>query len=165
MWSGFGRDPLPGDVFSSWSVKGRSFPFVPCDDYGDVLEGRLSAGAVHRRSLEKTSAKDRAAARIPIENSDARILLLGTTRDHVWPSAEMTREQEASLRAAHKSDQLTALIFNGASHFICGTGQETRHITPVTNPEGNNPSPEATAHAAAQAWAATKRFLTHQKQE
>src|SRR5262249_26105037 len=105
--------------------------------------------------------KDRAAARIPIENSNARILLLGATRDHVWPSAEMTRELERALLAANKTDHVTALVFEGASHFICGTGEEMQRITPIVNPEGNNPSPEATARAAAQAWAATKRFLTH----
>ena len=85
VWSGFGREPLPGEVYSSWSVSGRSLPFIPYDNYTDALEGRLSAAAVHRRSLEKASKKDREAARIPIENTGARILLLGATQDHVWP--------------------------------------------------------------------------------
>ena len=160
VWSGFGRDPISGEVSSSWSVNGRSQPFISYDNYSDALEGRFSALAVHRRSLEKASVKNRAVARIPIENSNARILLLGATRDHVWPSAEMTRELEKTLVAANKADRLTALVFEGASHFICGTGEETQRIAPIVNPEGNNPSPEATARATAQAWAATKSFLT-----
>ena len=81
------------------------------------------------------------------------------TRDHVWPSGDMTRDIAATLRAAGKGEQLTALVFEDASHFICGTGEELQRITPVVNPEGGNPSPEATARAAAQAWAETKRFL------
>jgi hypothetical protein len=66
VWSGFGRDPMPGEVYSSWSVQGHSLPFIPYDNYSDVLQGRLSAAAVHRRSLEKASPTDRAAARIPV---------------------------------------------------------------------------------------------------
>ena len=159
VWSGFGRPPIPGELFSSWTVKGRSLPFIPYDNYDDVLSGRLSAGAVHRRSLAKLSNADRQAARIPLENTGARILLLGATRDHVWPSGDMTRDIAATLRAAGKGEQLTARVFEDASHFICGTGEELQRITPVVNPEGGNPSPEATARAAAQAWAETKRFL------
>ncbi len=112
-------------------------------------------GAVHRRSLAKLSNADRQAARIPLENTGARILLLGATRDHVWPSGDMTRDIAATLRAAGKGEQLTARVFQDASHFICGTGEELQRIAPVVNPEGGNPSPEATARAAAQAWAET----------
>ena len=49
-----------------------------------------------------------------------------------------------------------------ASHFICGAGDELRYINPVTNPEGNNPSPAADARAAAKGWAETKAFLARQ---
>lgn len=159
VWSGFGRPPEPGEVYSSWSIARKSLPFVPYENYDEVLQGRLSAGGEHRRSLAKASLDTRAAARIPIEKSDARFLLLGSTRDNVWPSAEMTREIEATMRAANKGDRVETLVFDDAAHFICGTGQEPQRISPVVNPEGNNPTPEATARAAEQAWRATKRFL------
>ena len=148
VWSGFGSGMVSGEVNSSWSVNGRRQPYIAYDNYDDVLEGRLSAGAVHRRSLEKASVKDRAAARIAIENSDARILLLGATRDHVWPSAEMTRDLERALVESNKAKHLTALVFEGASHFICGTGEETQLITPVVNPGPASCCPPPTPTAA-----------------
>ncbi len=159
VWSGFGRSPLPDEVYSSWSVAGRSLPYIAYDNYADVLEGKLSAGAVHRRSLGSAPKADRAAARIPLEKTNAKVLLLGATRDHVWPSGEMTLELETNLRAANKGSQLKAIVFEGASHFICGTGEELQRISPVKNPEGNHPSPAGTARAAGRAWAETKLFL------
>ncbi len=159
VWSGFGRPPQPGEVYSSWSVAGTSLPFVPYENYDEVIQGRLSAGGEHRRSLAKASRETRNAARIPIEKSDARFLLLGSTRDNVWPSAEMTKELEATMRAANKENRVEAIVFEDAAHFICGTGEEPQRISPVVNPEGNNPTPEATASASERAWRATKQFL------
>jgi dienelactone hydrolase len=71
----------------------------------------------------------------------------------------MTLDIEASLRAAHKESAAKAIIFPEASHYICGTGSETRRINPVHKPEGDDPTPEADANAAATSWKETKAFL------
>ena len=69
----------------------------------------------------------------------ARFLLLAATKDVVWPSAAMTSDIEASLRAAHKESLVKAVIFPEASHYICGTGSEPRRINPVHKPESDDP--------------------------
>lgn len=162
VWSGFGRASAADEVPSSWQFKGKSLPYIAYDNYDLVLQSKLSAGAEHKLSLEKATPEQRAAARIPMERSNAKFLLLGATKDHVWPSGDMIPEIEKAMRAAGKSDHLRAFIFPEASHFICGTGAEVQRVSPVVNPEGNNPSPDATARAGARAWAETKRFLAVQ---
>jgi hypothetical protein len=159
VWSGFGRPPAAGEVYSSWSIDGKGLPYIPYDHYEDALNRKFSAAFVHQRSLEKASPEQRAAARIPIEKSDARFLLLAATKDVVWPSASMTNSMEASLRAAQKESSAQAILFPEASHYICGTGSEPRRINPVHKPEGDDPTPEADAHAAAASWITTKAFL------
>lgn len=159
VWSGFGRPPATGEVYSSWSIDGEGLPYVPYDNFQDALDRKFSSAYVHQRSLEKASLQQRAAARIPVERSDARFLLLAATKDVVWPLATMTLDIETSLRAANKESAAKAFIFPEASHYICGTGSETRRINPVRKPEGDDPTPEADAHAVATAWKETKAFL------
>ena len=114
---------------------------------------------VHQRSLDKASPEQRAEARIPIEKSKAHFLLLADTKDVVWPSAPMTKDIQATLRAAHMESVAKADIFQDASHYICGTGSEPRRVNPVHRPEGDDPTPEADAHASAESWKETKAFL------
>jgi dienelactone hydrolase len=159
VWSGFGRPPAAGEVYSSWSIDGKGLPYIPYDNFQDALDRKFSSAFVHQRSLDKADPEQRAAARIPIEKSDARFLLLAARKDVVWPSASMTRDIEASLRAAHKESEAKAIIFPEASHYICGTGSEPRRINPVHRPEGDDPTPEADANAAATSWKETKAFL------
>jgi dienelactone hydrolase len=159
VWAGFGRAPENNEVFSSWSIQGRALSYIPYDRYEDALQGRLSAAAVHERSLRHATEEQLQSARIPIEKTQARLLLLAAERDQVWPSAEMTRQLEETLRRAGRGNQVRAMVFDGASHLICGTGAEPRRINPVVKPEGNSPLPEADARAAERAWAETKAFL------
>ncbi len=159
VWSGFGRPPAADEVYSSWSINGKGVPYVAYDHFDDALSRKVSSAFVHQRSLDAASLEERAAARIPIERSGARFLLLAATKDVVWPSAAMTKDLESSLRAAHKESAATTMIFPNASHYICGTGSEARRINPVHKPEGDDPTPEADAHAAAASWNETKAFL------
>lgn len=159
VWSGFGRPPAAGEVYSSWSIDGKGLPYIPYDNFQDALDRKVSSLFVHQRSLNKASPEQRVAARIPIERSDARFLLLAATKDVMWPSATMTNDIESSLRTAHKESAVKSLIFPEASHFICGTGSEPRRINPVHKPEGDDPTPEADAHAVATSWKETKAFL------
>ena len=71
----------------------------------------------------------------------------------------MTRQMETSLRAAGRKDRERSLVFTNASHYICGTGSEPRRVNLVHRPEGDDPSPEADAHATENAWEATRSFL------
>ena len=160
VWSGFGRAPAAGEVYSSWSVGGKGLPYIPYDHYEDALQGKFSAAFVHQRSLQAASDEERAAARIPIEKTRAKLLLLAATNDVVWPSGAMTAAMVEHLRKAGRGDAVREMIFPDASHFICGTGSEVRRLNPVHKPEGNDPTPEADAHAAEAGWRETKKFLS-----
>jgi len=159
VWEGFGRALAANEVLSSWTIAGRSLPYIPYDHFEDYTHGKLSMAAVHQRSLD-VAPKDRAeAARIPIEKTHARLLLLGAERDQIWPSAPMTRQIQETMRRAGRAKQVTAFVFDESDHLICGTGSSPTRINPVIKPEGNSPTPEASARAAAKAWAETKKFL------
>lgn len=159
VWSGFGRPPGDGEIYSSWSIGGKGLPYIPYDDFSDVAKLKWSSAFVHQRNYDAASEDQRAAARIPLERSRASVLLLAAEKDVVWPSASMTRQLEASLRAAGAKDRERSIVFPNASHYICGTGSEPRRLSAVHRPEGDDPAPEADAHAAANGWAATKAFL------
>lgn len=161
VWSGFGRPAVPGEEPSSWTVAGRSLAFVPYDGFEDYEQGRLSLTGIHLRSLERTPQDRIEAARIPIERTKAKLLLLGASRDEAWPSGDMTRRIEATMKKNGRASQVTALVFEEAGHyFFAGAGDQPTRINPGFNPEGEKPLPEATARAAAQTWSETKRFLT-----
>lgn len=160
VWTGFGRPTAPGEEPSSWTIGGRPLAFIPYDQFEDYLQGKLSLTAVHLRSLERCAPERIAAARIPIEKTSAKLLLLGASRDEAWPSGVMTRRIEETMRRSGRAGQVTAMVFEGAGHyFFIGVGDQPTRINPGFMPEGNGPLPEATARASAQAWAATKRFL------
>ncbi len=159
VWEGFGRPPLTGEVYSSWSIDGKGLPYVPYDNFKDANDRKYSWAFVHARSLAKASPGQLALARIPIENAKANILLLAATNDVVWPSGVMADDIEKALSTAHTQATVHSMIFPNASHYICGTGSEPRRINPVHKPEGNDPSPEADAHAAATGWKAIEAFL------
>lgn len=108
------------------------------------------------------SEEDLASARIPGERIHAKMLLLAADKDVVWPSALMTHQMEATLRNSGQKDRERSIIFPNASYYICGTGSEMRRVNPVHRPEGDDPSPEADAHAAENGWDATKVLLRAQ---
>lgn len=157
VWAGFGRSA--DEPSSSWTIQGQPLPFIPYDSFEDSVHGNLSLAGVHERSLEKISQDRVEAARIPVEKTNAKLLLLGASRDQVWPSGRMARQIQDELRRAGRGDQVTTFVFEGASHFICGGGGDATRVNPIVKPEGNSPSPEASAHAAVRAWVETKRFL------
>ena len=159
VWSGFGRPPVEGEVYSSWSIDGKGLPNIPYGKYQDVLDNKFSAAFVHQRGLAKTTSEQRAAARIPIEKSAARFLLLAATNDVVWPSGTMTQEIEKAIVGVQTKAVVRSLVFPNASHFICGTGSEPRRVDLVHKPEGDDPSPEADAHAAQTGRKETRAFL------
>jgi dienelactone hydrolase len=159
VWAGFGRAAAEGERYSSWTIQGQPLPFIPHDGFEDSVQGKLSLAGVHQRSLEGSSQERVEAARIPIEKTKAKLLLLGASKDQVWPSGRMVRQIEDELRRVDRGDQVKTFVFEGASHFICGGGGEVTRINPIVKPEGDRPSPEASARAAARAWAETERFL------
>ena len=154
MWAGYGRDPLPGETLASWSDSGRRLPAIPYDRYDDVFAGKATPRQVHDRSRVASPALAR-AARIPVEQIVAPVLVLGADRDNVWSSGEMTRSAARSLSASTRQAPVSAHTYPDADHYICGVG-----TTPVSllGPD-SAPISEGTARSAADAWQRTLAFL------
>lgn len=109
----FGRNTR---LRSSWTLEGRPLPFVPYRRPmrpAFKLRG-LSLVPIYTAALENRDAVARAA--IPIECSDAAILLLSGGLDSMWPSAEMAEMLLARLAAAGKAGQATHVHFDQAGH-------------------------------------------------
>ena len=150
VWAGYGREPRPGELLSSWTVEGRPLPFIAYDRYEDVFSGRATAAEVHVRSRLKSDAAAVEAARIPIQRITAPLLLLSGGKDQVWPSAVMsaTIAAEAQRRGAPR---VMHLSWPDAGHNICGTG-----TAPVRETGSDG---AADARASGEAFRATLRFL------
>lgn len=154
VWAGFGRTPKPGEQLSSWSVAGSPLPAVPYDRYEDVFSGNASAREVHDRSRAKFRGTV-AAARIPIERTSARLLLLGAERDELWASGAMSRALRAKLTQAGKGAQVSMVEYAGAGHNISGDG-----LSPWDRYGEGAFDRRRTARATADAWLRTTRFLS-----
>lgn len=151
VWAGFGRAPAPGERLSSWSVKAQPLLFVAYDRYDDVFAGKASAAEVHRRSRALAAPAEVKAARIPVERIRTPVLLLGSGKDEVWPSAEMGTAVAATLRRTRGPKAVELATYPEAGHGICGTGS-----APV-RAAGQNPA--ATTQAAGDAFRRTLDFL------
>jgi len=154
MWAGYGREPLAGEVLTSWSDSLRRLPAIPYDRYEDVFSGLATPRQVHDRSRAAHPA-EALNARIPIERSAAPILLLGSDRDEVWGSGPMVRSLAVTLTRSRPAVFLESTVYPNAGHGICGTGTasvavfgDTTDVTSV-----------ASARAAADAWRRTQAFL------
>lgn len=76
----------------SWSLDGQPLPFAPFpwSAVPDLVKGDI--GAAMRQILAQPEA---AAARIPTERSQARMLLIASEADEMWPALTMARRIEA----------------------------------------------------------------------
>lgn len=158
VWEGY---PLePGAVpRSSWSVGGRAVPFVPLFQFDPKKEGMYRTNTErYDRSRAYHSGKV-AAARVPIENAKARILLLAADRDEVWSSGPMARNVVERLTAAGKGDRVDVKIYPRAGHQTAGTGTFPIRLYGEQSPDADAKDLAAEGEAAADAWRRTIRFL------
>lgn len=111
---------------SSWSRNGTPLPYIPLypwtDADGDLRIDNFFDNTERYSNSRRDRPREAAAARIPIERTRARLLLLGGGRDEVWASGDMSRAILATMRRAGRGRQAEALIFPRAGHQICGDG-------------------------------------------
>lgn len=164
VWSGFGRVAAPGEVFSSWSDRGKSLPAIPYDNYDDVFANKATARVVHDRS-RLNHPVEAASARIDVAAIKAPTLLYGSGRDEVWASASMVRNIEQSMEKAENSKLLVARTFENSGHGICGDGTIPGALY-APQPAHNVAPPDAMASASASSltWRETIQFLKAQLQ-
>jgi len=109
----FGGD---GRHRSSWSFKGQPLSFVPYPKRARPSIGLrgISLAPIYRGALGNAEAV--AAATIPIEETEAAIMLISGDRDRMWPSSAMAEMLGVRLEAAGKSQQFVHLRFADAGH-------------------------------------------------
>lgn len=146
VWGGVPDRPGAPQTRAAWTLGGRPLPF-------------RDSGADPSVPMREwfLRAKPLAAARIPVERIRGRVLLVSGLDDRVWPSDVFADQVAAKLPA----NRVTSLKFADAGHLLMGTGPG---MTRLTFPGGGSfdfgGTPDATARARAEAWAASKALLS-----
>jgi acetyl esterase/lipase len=127
---GPGRDGEEWPQRSSWTWGGDPLPFVASDPYWkrEFRDGLLTYRGLFERSLRRF-ASEVDAATIPVEATQARIILVAGGDDALWPSELFARSIAARLAAVDKS---AVLVFHPeAGHRVLlpseTTPRSTRH--------------------------------------
>ena len=147
-WPGFDWSKFRGLKESSWSLNGKGLPTLPYGRFSwskgvrSIYEDGLAAASEHPEAM------------IPVERSEAAMLLICGGKDQVWPSCTMA-EQVAS-RARKHGGSVTILSYPDADHGVFASPLEA----------GNSPrrfgfGRPAPGNAAAQAdsWPRVLAFL------
>ncbi len=159
VWEGYGEEAGQATRRSSWSIGGKPVPFVPLFSFDPKQEG-LYRTSTERYERSRHFYDDRvAAARIPIEKIKARVLLLGSDRDEVWASGEMSRNLAERVAVNNKSGQVEVKIYPKAGHQIAGTGTFPIRLYGEQLLDADAKDIVAEGVAAADAWRRTVRFL------
>lgn len=144
VWAnvGPGLDGAVRPCRSSWTAGGQSLPFVPYDDTWQPTD----AAAPSYRGLYENSltafADQVAAATIPVENIEGRVLVTGGGDDQVWPS-DTFATQIAQRRATHGRD--TALVTDPtAGHRVTLPGEPLHLQSGMTMTRGGNQDADTT---------------------
>ncbi len=119
-WTSANRTIPAAGAYSSWSIAGQPLPYLPT--FADRRDGWPDNTA--RYDEARATWPDAARwARIPVEQSEARLFLIGGGRDRTWSSGTMTANIVATMRRAGRGDQVETLVSPTADHYLCGNGQ------------------------------------------
>ena len=166
VWEGYGigdlrNKPQPAltapTQVSSWSWAGRPVPYIalpPTDDRSHYFNNTAYYEA--RRTADPVAA---AAARIPVETSDARFLWLGGERDETWASAAMAARNDSALRRAGKGPSSELRVYPKASHAICGDGTYPTRLWADDSRDSRRPDLDADGRATIHAWQSIVAFF------
>jgi dienelactone hydrolase len=159
VWEGWGEGVAPG-TRSGFAWKGQALPFVPYKGFAEEFAGFATGADV---KIRRPQDAGRAAhpervppARIPVEAIAAPVMVVGGHDDQVWDSGGMAEAIHKSRAAAGR--ETLALVYRDAGHFLGGTGWG-----PTTQyndgPSKSGGTPVANAHAQAEAFTQSLRFL------
>lgn len=147
-WNGWSDTP-------SWTEGGAPVAYLRYAPFDPTAGLR----AMYDRSVADAPAALREAARIPIERSDAAILLLAGEQDGLWGAVEASDRIAATLAAAGHSREVTVLRYADAGHVVF-IGRTLAADDPVLErvlPMGG--TREGVAAAINDAWPKTLDFL------
>ena len=99
---------------SSWTWRGAPLPFVPYDESWEPdTKEPVAYRSLYERSL-LAFPEARSTAAIPIEDSDADILLVAGGDDAVWPSVAFA--EELAVRRHQAGRSVRVVVEPGAGH-------------------------------------------------
>lgn len=152
VWANVGPG-LDGEVRpqrSSWTWHGEALPFVPYDDDAQPVIGPVGAPpsflGVYEQSL-RTHADAVPAARIPVEDLDAELVLVAGGDDLMWPSVRFVEEIAASRQ---RSGRRTHLVTHADAGHRCRLPGEEPLPPSTVNAHGG--TPEADSELGRRAW-------------
>lgn len=115
VWDGMSPlTMISGGLRSTWTERGRNVPSLP---YGSWSHPRGGTYGVHANGLQKVD--EHPVAVIPVERTEAPILLICGEADTVWPSCEMAEMVRARLLQKGKAAP-SLLRYPGAGHGVFG---------------------------------------------
>jgi dienelactone hydrolase len=156
VWQGFGEGEAILPRRSTWRLDGRSLPFVPLFGY---VDGRFRDNTDRYERSRRFNADAVMAARIPIEKTNAKLLLIAGDRDEVWASGMMARNIATTMKQSGKGKKVETAIFPMAGHQICGDGSFPVRAYGRDDPDPDRKSLNAEGHASVQAFRRTIAFL------
>jgi dienelactone hydrolase len=156
VWQGFGDGENTPPPRSTWQLDGKPLPFVTLFAY---VDGRFRDNTDRYERSRRFNPDTAAAARIPIEKTKAKLLLIAGDRDEVWASGIMARNLAESMRRAGKAKQVQTLLFPAAGHSVCGDGSFPVRAYGRDDPDPDRKSLNAEGHATVEAFRATISFL------
>ena len=144
------RMSVEEEVKSSWTWRGEPLPFARFDADESFYEtfDKTKLRAFHKRALEDEEVRRR--ARIPVEKSEASILLLSGEEDSLWPSSSMSETIVKRFEEVGGASQVEHLSFEDVGHSFSVPGLPANRADGVW---------EANARADRQAWGALRRHL------
>jgi uncharacterized protein len=143
VWAnvGPGLDGTVRPCRSSWTAGGRPLSFVPYDDTWQPTDATTpSYRGLYERSLV-TFGDQVAAATIPVEDIDGRVLVTGGGDDQVWPS-DTFAARIAQRRAAHERDT-TLVIDPAAGHRVTLPGEPADPASGMAMARGGSPDSDS----------------------
>jgi dienelactone hydrolase len=145
----------PGDLpVSSWTRGGSDVPFLrwaPTRGASSAApEQPVRVAQAYEAAVAAASHRRLAAARIPVEQITAPVLLTAGGADAVWPSTAQAQRALAAITAAGNQHGARHLDFPGAGHFVGGvpdlpTTRTAIWSGPVTIEAGGDPATTAAA--------------------
>lgn len=159
VWEGYGINdarnqpanamPVP-DRLSSWSWQGNPLPYIALPAGDD--RSRYFNNTAYYEARRAADPKAAAAARIPVERSAARFLLIGGGRDETWASGAMAQQIDSELKRAGKSRNSELRVYPKASHAICGDGTYPTRLWADDSPDPRRPDLGEDGRATVDAW-------------
>ncbi|GGM81549.1 acyl-CoA thioesterase [Lentzea pudingi] len=150
---------------ASWTLKGEPLPYLPYE-IGDELRSRIVNGEpVPLRLAFSTEDGIPEDTEIVVERIVGGVLLISSGQDDGWPSTELSDVAMRRLKNHEHPFPHEHVVYPEAGHLIAGPPH--RPATDVTYPGpgvtfSGGGSPQATAHARADAWKRTVEFLREQ---